>query len=309
MNAITKDPYASRLGGQESLVPREDPVVYAPNATRSAVDAKRVSEFDHNGFMQLDNLFDVREVQYFQREAERLRRDPQLATSSEIIVEPDSREVRSIFDVPKFSELFKRLSHDARLVGWARYLLNDDVYLHQTRLNYKPGFEGRDFYWHSDFETWHVEDGMPRMRAVSISIALTDNRASNGPVMLIPGSHQHYVACAGLTPENHHEQSLRKQEYGVPSQHELEQLAKGHDIAVITGRAGSALLFDCNTMHGSASNITPYPRINLFLVYNAVSNRLGPPFSGQAPRPEYIARRTQIKPVEPIGFHADDYAF
>lgn len=307
MNATPQDPYASRTGGEETLVPRQDSVVYAPNAARSDADVGRASAFEHNGFMQIDDLFDAREVHYFQAEAERLRCDPALASRAETIVEPDSRAIRSIFDVPQFSDTFRRLAQDARLVGWARYLLNDDVYLHQTRLNYKPGFAGRDFYWHSDFETWHVEDGMPRMRAVSLSIALTDNHASNGPVMLITGSHRHYVACAGLTPENHHQQSLRRQEYGVPSQAALARLAEGNDIAVVTGRAGSVLLFDCNTMHGSAGNITPYPRSNLFFVYNAVSNRLTRPFSGQPPRPEHIARRTQIKPIEPIGFHADDY--
>src|SRR3546814_10756649 len=46
-----------------------------------------------------------------------------------------------------------------------------------SRLNYKPGFKGKEFYWHSDFETWHVEDGMPQMRALSMSILLAENRS------------------------------------------------------------------------------------------------------------------------------------
>src|SRR3546814_3200003 len=58
----------------------------------------------------------------------------------------------------------RRLAADERLAGVARFLLDDTVYIHQSRLNYKPGFQGKEFYWHSDFETWHVEDGMPRMR-------------------------------------------------------------------------------------------------------------------------------------------------
>lgn len=62
-----------------------------------------------------------------------------------------------------------------RLLDIAQFLLDDEVYIHQSRLNYKPGFRGKEFYWHSDFETWHVEDGMPRLRALSISITLTEN--------------------------------------------------------------------------------------------------------------------------------------
>jgi ectoine hydroxylase len=44
-------------------------------------------------------------------------------------------------------------------------------------------------------------------------------------------------------------------------------------------------------MHGSSSNISPYPRSNVFLVFNSVENRLAEPFSGQKPRPDYIASR------------------
>jgi len=44
-------------------------------------------------------------------------------------------------------------------------------------------------------------------------------------------------------------------------------------------------------MHGSNSNISPYPRSNVFMVYNSVDNRLEEPFSGQQPRPPYIAER------------------
>lgn len=44
-------------------------------------------------------------------------------------------------------------------------------------------------------------------------------------------------------------------------------------------------------MHGSNSNITPWPRVNAFIVYNAVSNRLVEPFGAPAPRPEFLAAR------------------
>ena len=52
----------------------------------------------------------------------------------------------------------------------AEQILGSQVYIHQSRVNLKPGFKGKEFYWHSDFETWHIEDGMPRMRALSCSI-------------------------------------------------------------------------------------------------------------------------------------------
>jgi ectoine hydroxylase len=301
------DIYSSRTGSEESIVRRRDPVVYAKRSPGTEAGEKLSRDYERNGYMVLPDVFDTEEVRCFQREALRLCADPLLSRRDEAIVEPNGRAVRSIFNVQQFSTIFRKLAHDTRLVSRARYILGDDVYLHQSRLNYKPGFEGKEFYWHSDFETWHVEDGMPSMRAVSISIALADNLACNGPVMVIPGSHLQYVSCGGRTPENNYKESLRQQNYGVPSRDSLEQLATNCEIAVITGAAGSVLLFDSNTMHGSAGNISPYPRTNLFLVYNAVSNRLQKPFSGQKPRPEFIARRENVEPIVPEIYGVDDY--
>jgi ectoine hydroxylase len=177
-------------------------------------------------------------------------------------------------------------------VRLAEQILGGPVYIHQSRINFKPAFSGKEFFWHSDFETWHVEDGMPRMRALSISINLTDNNEFNGPLMLMPGSHHHYVACDGHTPEAHYKESLRRQHYGTPDRALLRKLASDCGIVAPKGPRGSLVVFDSNVMHGSGSNISPYHRCNLFVVYNSMENTLVAPYSGLAPRPEYIASRT-----------------
>ncbi len=130
-----------------------------------------------------------------------------------------------------------------------------------------------------------------RMRALSCSIALEDNSYFNGPLMVVPGSHRTFVTCVGETPEDHYRSSLRRQEYGVPDQTSLTELVRQGGIEAPVGKAGSILLFDCNLMHGSSSNISPMPRSNVFLVYNSTENRIVDPFSGQKPRPDYIAAR------------------
>jgi ectoine hydroxylase len=65
---------------------------------------------------------------------------------------------------------------------------------------------------------------MPRMRALSVSISLTENFDNNGPLMLIPESHKQYVVCEGETPENNYLASLKKQKNGVPSDACLKNL-------------------------------------------------------------------------------------
>jgi ectoine hydroxylase len=153
------------------------------------------------------------------------------------------------------------------------------VMLHQTRVNFKPGFRGKEFYWHSDFETWHSEDGMPAMRAISASIALTDNTEHNGPLMVMPGSHRRFVACVGETPEDNYKSSLQAQEIGTPDEDSLSQLAAEFGIVAPKGLAGSVVFFDSNMMHGSNGNITPFARSNAFFVYNHVDNALVAPFA------------------------------
>ena len=186
------------------------------------------------------------------------------------------------------------LARDPRLLGRVRQILGSEAYIHQSRVNFKPGLRGKEFYWHSDFETWHFEDGMPEMRAVSVSINLTENRADNGSLMVMPGSHRTFVGCVGETPQEHYRESLRSQHYGVPSDRALEQLASAHGITQVVAPPGSALLFDSNCMHGSNGNITPYPRRNLFLVFNSVENTLVAPFGGTEPRPGHIASRDPV---------------
>lgn len=294
-----EDRYPSRTGEKATIRERQDPVVYAGNYGSGPIEPALLRQYEEQGFLLLEDVFSAEEVAAFQAESDRLRSHRKIRASGETITEPGSGDVRSVFKVHAISTVFSRLAADVRLAGIAQYLLNDQVYIHQSRLNYKPGFRGKEFYWHSDFETWHVEDGMPRMRALSMSITLTENTGNNGPLMLIPGSHKVYVVCEGETPEDHYKMSLKKQEYGVPSDEYLRRLVDAGGILAATGKPGSVIIFDCNVMHGSNGNITPFPRSNVFFVYNALCNRVVAPFCGKPPRPEYICSREHVEPVVP----------
>ncbi|HVM39655.1 MAG TPA: ectoine hydroxylase [Acidimicrobiia bacterium] len=291
------DHYPTRVSEEASIVDRKEPVVRGSEGdgplSRAQLDA-----FDRDGFLLLENVFTAGEVDDILSELARLAALDEVKADDRTITEPESDAVRSIFEVHRIHDRFAGLAGDERVAGAARQIVGSDVYVHQSRVNFKPGFRGKEFSWHSDFETWHAEDGMPAMRAVSASIALTDNHVFNGPLMIIPGSHRRFVACVGETPEDHYKASLKAQELGVPDDQSLARLVEeaGGEIATLTGKAGSVVLFDCNAMHGSNSNITPYPRSNVFLVYNSVENRLVEPFAAPKQRPSFIAAR-EFTPV------------
>ena len=296
----TRDAYPTRLPLDERIIERTDPVLWSEWSPAAPLSEEEAIHYRDKGYLVRRDQFSADEVRALIDASAELRTDPSGIDREDLITEPESDAVRTIFRLESHSALFDRLSRDDRLAGVARFLLGDDVYIHQSRLNYKPGFTGKEFYWHSDFETWHAEDGMPRMRAVSASLLLTDNSTLNGPLMLMPGSQNTYVGCAGATPEANHKSSLKAQTVGVPSHAALERMAEEFGIDTASGPAGTLIFFDCNTMHGSNGNITPFPRSNAFFVFNAVSNALEAPFAAARPRPDFLARRGTPEAIEPV---------
>ncbi|GAA2565140.1 ectoine hydroxylase [Pseudonocardia hydrocarbonoxydans] len=288
------DRYPTRVADRPVIIDRAEPAVWS--ADPGPLSAEELRTHDRDGFVTVPQLLTPEEVATYAGELERLAADPAVRADERTVVEKASQQVRSIFEVHALSDAIAALVADERVAGRARQILGSEVYVHQSRINYKPGSGGGGFYWHSDFETWHAEDGMPSPRAVSISISLTENYAHNGCLMIMPGSHREFVACVGETPADHYKESLREQEIGTPDEGSLTSLANRHGIAMLTGAAGSATLFDSNCMHGSGGNITPFPRSNIFIVFNSVDNALQEPYSAPAPRPAHVAAR-RFSPV------------
>ena len=288
MSPTIPDLYPTRTTGRENVIPRTGPIVHG---TSGPISAQEVDHLENKGYVQFADLVTPDEVRQMRDELARLSKDEKTLADERTVTEAKSREVRSIFEVHNSNELFRSIARDPRVIDRARQVLGSDVYIHQSRVNFKPAFTGKEFSWHSDFETWHAEDGMPTPRAVSISISLTDNYTHNGPLLIMPGSHREFVCCVGETPDDNYKNSLVMQGAGTPDGPILTEFADRYGIDVMTGKAGGATMFDSNCMHASNGNITPYSRSNLFLVYNSVENACVAPFSAKTPRPQFVAER------------------
>lgn len=297
MQQTVKDIYSTRTASHPRRMARKDAVIWGPDADPRSQAPGLVDQFDRDGFVVLEDVFSPQEVERMRGTACELRDYPGSLADETLIREPGSGAVRSVFSIHRQTVDFDFVARDERLAGLAQRILGDEVYVHQSRLNYKPAFRGKEFYWHSDFETWHAEDGMPRMRALSMSVMLTDNHPQAGPVMFVPGSHRTFVSCVGETPDENYKSSLKRQQTGIPDHDSIEALVEDGGIVAPAPKAGSVVVFDCNTLHASNGNITPFERMNAFFVYNAWSNRLAAPFSTRTPRPEYIAHRQVDHPL------------
>ncbi len=285
---MTTDMYPTRVSN-ERIIERPDPVIHGTGSGAHALSPKEAESFESNGFIVFPEFFSDDEVAEFKGAFETLKNDAALGTKEEFVREPESDELRSIFSQHLFHSRFKALSRDRRILDKVEQILGSGVYIHHSRINIKPAYRGKSFPWHSDFETWHAEDGIPACRMVTAWVMLTDNTPFNGPLFIIPGSQKQYVCCAGETPEKHYLQSLRKQQYGVPSLDAVEALSRESELVAALGKAGTLVLHDGNVMHGSPDNISPDPRTNAFFVYNSVDNAPVRPFAASEPRAPFLS--------------------
>ncbi len=286
---VAHDNYPTRLDHAIAPVPRVDPAVWG-GPGHGPLGQAELDSYAERGYLIRPNTVGEQWLPPLRQELERLGAELD-ADDPRVIREPGGG-IRSVFEPHLLSDIVGEVISLDTVLPIARQLLRSDVYIHQARINMMPGFTGSGFYWHSDFETWHAEDGMPAIRAVSCSIALTENYPFNGSLMVMPGSHHTFYPCVGATPEDNHETSLVSQQIGVPDRETLTKAAEKYGIDQFTGPAGTALWFDANLLHGSGSNITPFPRSNVFLVFNSVENELTAPFAAATPRPEYLAARS-----------------
>mmetsp|Transcript_41875 Transcript_41875/g.68934 ORF Transcript_41875/g.68934 Transcript_41875/m.68934 type:complete len:345 (+) Transcript_41875:100-1134(+) len=288
---------------------RPDPVVWSDDFEQN----EKLRFFDQNGYLLLPEFIDAEVLQTYQQQLSELVDDIVQNTTEDdqdyVVYEPGSNGsvIRHIFEVHK--DIFYDLSTNDELLSIVRSILDSDVYVHQSRVNLKAAFHGESFRWHSDFEAWHVEDGMPKPRAVSMMLLLDDVYSWNGALMGIPGSHKFYLHCVnddGIdgVEEKNWEKSLAKLRYGTPNEQQIkfifEQSSSSNGIEYIgAGKKGSVLLFDANLMHASYANMSPMSRNAVFMVYNAIENALKAPPKGYG-RPGYLAERDAnwIKPID-----------
>jgi len=282
-----KDIYPTRYTDKECLIQRHDPVVWGQADRHNILKEEDLAFYRQNGYLIKPGLL-ADKVDEMIQDIPNMQK--KLQNRPELILEPNSDIVRTIFSPELHSPVCHQIAKNAMLAKAAEQLLDSPVYIHHSRINVKSGLNGKSFPWHSDFETWHSEDGIPRMRILTGWVFLTENNEFNGSLFVIPQSHNYFVSCVGKTPLDNYKTSLRTQTIGVPSKDMLAKLVKKYGIKSVYGPPGTVVFHEGNLLHGSPDNLSPIPRTNLFFVYNSVENIPLKPFGGTPPRPECLAR-------------------
>ncbi|WP_375460341.1 phytanoyl-CoA dioxygenase family protein [uncultured Enterovirga sp.] len=251
-----------------------------------ALTQQQIDDFNREGWLFLPEVFSPEEVALMKREAEAIYAEQRPEVWREKNGAP-----RIAFAAHTYNEAFRLLGSHPRLIEPVEQLFGEQLYMHQFKINAKSAFTGDVWQWHQDYGTWKRDDGMPEPRAMNISVFLDEVMPINGPLLLVPQSQNAGDLEAG------HDLETTSYPLWTLDNDTVSKLVEKGGIAAPTGKPGGVLLFHGNLVHGSAGNITPYPRKIVYLTLNAVSNHIRKPT-----RPEFIAH-TDFTPIQPV---ADD---
>ena len=254
--------------------------------------AQQIAHFHREGYLFLPELFAPEEIAVLRTEAEGI-----YAHQRPEVWREKSGAPRTAFAAHTYNEAFSLLARHPRMIGPIEQVFGEKLYMHQFKINAKSAFTGDVWQWHQDYGTWARDDGMPEPRAMNIAVFLDEVMHINGPLMLVPRSHAQGTLAA------QHDLTTTSYPLWTLDEPTVTRLVQEGGIVTPIGKPGGLLMFHGNLVHGSAGNITPYPRKIVYLTLNAVSNYIRTPT-----RAEYIAHRD----FTPIAAVADgallDYA-
>jgi ectoine hydroxylase len=257
----------------------------------------QIEKYTDQGFLLIPNLM--------HEEVAEIRENIELSATDATpgrMLEKDGDTLAGLRGTHLTNEFFARLVRHPKILIPTRRLLDSNVYVYQFKVNMKRAFKGDMWRWHQDFSYWHHEDGMPAPQALTAVIFIDRADETNGPLLLIPGSHR-----SGLIPVERSGPAASDTQrwtsnftagvnYTVPN-HVVFELAHKHGITAAMGEPGTVLFFAPNVVHGSPQNMSPFDRTMLFMTYNSVDNRLR---EVKNPRPDFLVTRSG-DPISPLG--------
>jgi len=220
----------------------------------AALDAYR-----RDGFIVLPNILTPDEVEALRRVTDRLVDNARSVSANDDVYDleeshsPDEPRVRRIKAPHLHDPAYARVSRHPKIVEVLRDLWGT-VRFDTGKLNMKSAGYGAAVEWHQDWAFYpHTNDDL-----AAVGIMLDDCEIENGPMMVIPGSHQGPVY-------DHHGPDGRFCGAIDPTRCDLD-----FSRAVpCLGQAGSITVHHVRAVHGSATNFSGRERRLLLFQYRA----------------------------------------
>jgi ectoine hydroxylase len=262
---------------------------------------EQLQTYKDQGYLFLPNVFSQAEVNVMKAELPSIY---ETKDTPRKVIEEDSKTLRTVLGLHIENKVFQSCSRHPRIVKPIMQILGSKVYVHQCQINPKVAFAGDVWPWHQDYAFYRKEDGIPTPRLVIAIIFLDEVNEFNGPLMIVPGSHQEGLISVLNEKKQHitYQNSWESDRYNttnfthIVDKETLAKLVRQYGIAAPKGAAGSVILLHPSCVHGSTSNLYPFDRVVLVIRYNSVENI---PVAVEKPRPEFLASRN-YQAIEPL---------
>lgn len=227
-----------------------------PTGPFSVLTEAQVEQYDHDGFVVLDDAFPADVIAAVRDEIDRreARVEAYLAgLDDERFGIAEAGAITFSINLAHRSELLRRFVCHPLLVGLCGDLLGPDVDLYWDQAVYKKPEKPRRFPWHQDNGYTFVE---PQCY-VTCWIALTDATADNGCPVVAPGLHRH---------------GTFRHDYVDPLGWQIFESPPAAVTAPV--RAGGIVVFSSLTPHMTGPNVTPDVRKAYIVQYSPAGARV-----------------------------------
>jgi ectoine hydroxylase len=223
----------------------------------------QIAKFRQYGFLFVPELLPADEMKVVNTALPRLMEYQR----REIVREKDGTTVRSIINSHLFDGMMERLVRHPRLIEPAMQLSDGPVYIFQSIVNFKRPFTGDVWQWHQDYPIYRADDAMASPRGVNVLVFLEDVNEHNGPLMIVPGTHELVTEMPEIDTKTT-SYPLRS-----PKTEWIRDVILKRGIVTPKGKAGSVIFQHLNTLHGSGPNMSPWGRTMLSLTLSSVDNK------------------------------------
>lgn len=219
----------------------------------SRLNNTHLEAYKRDGFVSVPGFFDATELEPL---LDAYRQDTSVRGSLYGMVDSEGAPHPICIWTELGDDIIGLIPRMTRMVDATEALMAETCYHWHSKITVKPPGCVALIDWHQDFASWY-DDGVPFPKLLTVGIAVEPATKENGCLQLVPGSHE-IGRMDFLDTE-----SFKKR---------LEHAQKTLGVVYCEMKAGDAVFFHCNTLHGSASNESDTSRLMLFVSYNAVSN-------------------------------------
>jgi ectoine hydroxylase-related dioxygenase (phytanoyl-CoA dioxygenase family) len=210
--------------------------------------------YSENGYLKIEQVITPEDLAELQAVTDALIEASRNVTETDDVYDldkghgPDAPRLTRIKLPHKRHAVYERILKKSGVTEALNDLLGPDTVLQTSKLNTKAPGGGAAVEWHQDWAFYPAtNDSM-----LAFGLMLEDVTDSNGPLMVIPGSHKGPVLshmsgevfCGAIDPS--------------------DPLFKPDKAVTLTGRAGDMTVHHVRSLHGSAPNVSDRARKILF---------------------------------------------